>query len=259
MAPNLAAVKEALDISHSLFIVVHSIDTLATGIYLLFLLSTVPLIRRYLGKRERLVVDGSGGEEEGAMGAESEDYISLLKPSSIPQLACSILLSLLVVLVSYVLAYTFSNFLGIGDSSAIFIVLLTSISILLSINRRVRELRFSYLAGMYSIYVFCLTVAAMVSFSDFVGIDFDTVIFVFAAVFGTMFLHMLFCKLAGVDADTFMVTSVAAICSPPFVPMIARALNNSQAILSGMAAGILGYVLGSYLGIAVGLALRSVL
>ena len=54
-----------------------------------------------------------------------------------------------------------------------------------------------------------------------------------------------------------MVTSVAAVGSPPFVPMMARALNNPGAILPGMTTGVIGYALGSYLGISLGLYLRS--
>ena len=64
-------------------------------------------------------------------------------------------------------------------------------------------------------------------------------------------------RLARVDADTYIVTSVAAIASPPFVPLIARALGNPAAILSGITTGIIGYALGNYIGISLGLLLKS--
>jgi uncharacterized membrane protein len=76
-------------------------------------------------------------------------------------------------------------------------------------------------------------------------------------VFAGLCLHALLCRLFRVDADTFMVTSVAAVASPPFVPMMARALNNPAAILPGMTTGVIGYALGSYLGISLGLYLQS--
>jgi len=53
-----------------------------------------------------------------------------------------------------------------------------------------------------------------------------------------------------------MVTSTALICSPPFVPMIAGALNNRRVILSGLTAGLIGYAIGNYLGILVGWLLK---
>ena len=60
----------------------------------------------------------------------------------------------------------------------------------------------------------------------------------------------------GVDGDC-MVTSVAALGCPPFVPLMARALNNPGAMLAGMTTGVIGYAVGSYLGISLGLYLRS--
>jgi uncharacterized membrane protein len=47
-----------------------------------------------------------------------------------------------------------------------------------------------------------------------------------------------------------IITSVAGICSPPFVPMIASALKNREIILSGIVTGIIGWVIGTYIGIA---------
>jgi len=52
-----------------------------------------------------------------------------------------------------------------------------------------------------------------------------------------------------VDRDTMMISSTAAICSPPFVGMVAGALGNRALIAPGIAAGILGYAMGNYLGV----------
>ena len=68
-------------------------------------------------------------------------------------------------------------------------------------------------------------------------------------------LHALLCRLFRIDADTFVITSVAAILSPAFVPMAARALRNPAVLMSGMTTGILGFAIGNYLGIAVALIL----
>jgi uncharacterized membrane protein len=45
-----------------------------------------------------------------------------------------------------------------------------------------------------------------------------------------------------------MITSVAFICSPPFVPVVAGALKNRHIIVSGITIGIIGYAVGNYLG-----------
>ncbi|MEZ4685529.1 MAG: DUF819 family protein [Bacteroidia bacterium] len=64
-------------------------------------------------------------------------------------------------------------------------------------------------------------------------------------------LHLLWAKLFRIDADTFIITSVAAICSPLFVPPVARALGNKAIITSGMTTGVLGFAVGNWLGLAV--------
>ena len=82
-------------------------------------------------------------------------------------------------------------------------------------------------------------------------------LFLVGTIGGSLLLHCLLCRALRSDSDTFMVTSVAAVCSPPFVPMMARALGNPSTILSGMTTGIIGYALGNYLGIGLALLLRS--
>ncbi|HOI33260.1 MAG TPA: DUF819 family protein, partial [Bacteroidales bacterium] len=54
-----------------------------------------------------------------------------------------------------------------------------------------------------------------------------------------------------IDNETVMVTSTALICSPPFVPVIAAALNNRALVLPGLSIGIIGYAIGNYLGFLV--------
>jgi len=81
--------------------------------------------------------------------------------------------------------------------------------------------------------------------------------YVVVCVFGSMALHALFCKLFKIDADTFIITSVSAICSPPFVPVVACALKNKAIILSGLTTGIIGYAVGNYLGITMAYIVKS--
>ena len=93
--------------------------------------------------------------------------------------------------------------------------------------------------------------------ANLADMDVMVAVFLVAVVFAGLAVHAFLCRLARVDGDTFMVTSVAAVASPPFVPLMARALNNPGAILPGMTTGVIGYALGSYLGISLGLYLRS--
>ena len=62
---------------------------------------------------------------------------------------------------------------------------------------------------------------------------------------------MLLARLFKVDADTAVITSVAMINSPLFVPMIAESMKNRRIIISGITVGIIGYAVGNYLGVLV--------
>ena len=51
-----------------------------------------------------------------------------------------------------------------------------------------------------------------------------------------------------VDADSMVISSVAFINSPPFVPMISAAMRNKNTLVTGLSAGLIGYAVGNYLG-----------
>jgi uncharacterized membrane protein len=254
--PNLAAIKAGLDIPHAQYLAFHSLDTVTGSLYFLFMLVLgVPLFRRLL--------PGRPGHEPDAQTAiavdiaDEDDYRPLLQRANRRQVAAAVALAVIVVALSVGLAELWALARGRDGISAVQIIALTTLSIAASLHPKVRALTLSYRAGMYLIYVFCLSVASLVSFDELAGIDARVAIFLFVVVFAGLALHALLCRLAGVDGDTFMVTSVAAVTSPPFVPMMARALNNPAAMLAGMTTGVIGYALGSYLGISLGLYLRS--
>lgn len=72
-----------------------------------------------------------------------------------------------------------------------------------------------------------------------------------------MALHAIFYKSFKIDTDTFLITSTAAICSPPFVPIVAMALKTREILLSGLTTGLIGYAIGNYLGISLAYVFRS--
>jgi len=252
--PNLAAIKAGLDIPHGEYIVFHSLDTLVGAGYLLLMLTVgVRLFRRLLRRAPPLQPAGLAPGEP----LDGDDLRPLLRRENRPQLLRVVCLSLLVLALSLGVSRLLGAVLSVKDTSALLIVTLTSCGILLSLHPRVRRLVLSYKLGMYLIYVFSFTVASMATLEDLRQVNVTVAVFLFGTVAGSLLLHGLLCRLAGVDSDTFMVTSVAAVCSPPFVPMMARALGNPGAILSGMTTGIIGYALGNYLGISLALFLQS--
>ncbi len=76
-------------------------------------------------------------------------------------------------------------------------------------------------------------------------------------VTGLYLILIIFCgklivsKIFKINGDLVLVSSIALINSPPFVPMVAAVLNNKNIILPGIAIGLLGYAVGNYLGIGI--------
>ena len=250
--PNIAAIKTALDIPHASYIVFQTLDALSGGIYILLMLTVgIPLFRRLLGKSASLTEQaGSGNEILG------EDYLPLTQAQNFPQLASIVLLALFILGVSVGLAELVKAVFAVETAAAFVIIFLTTFGMALSLIERVRQQLLSYRLGMYLIYVFCFVIATMTNAADLGKASFSVTMFVFGTIAGSMLIHAILCKLAGIDGDTYVITSTAAICSPPFVPMMAKALGNPNIVLSGMTTGIIGYALGNYLGIALALLLQ---
>lgn len=252
--PNLAAIKTALEIPHSQYIMFHSLDTVIGGAYILMMLTVgVPLFRWLLGKPS---IETEIAELPAYL-VDEENYAPLFRRKNLPQVLTILALGVLVLAMALGLSELAKVTFSLQGTAALTIIFLTTLGMALSFNARVQGLVLSYKTGMYLIYVFCFAVATMAKLDDLGKISFSVAIFVFVTIAGSLLLHATLCRLAGVDSDTFMVTSVSAICSPPFVPMLVKALGNPGVLLSGMTTGIIGYALGNYIGISLALFLQN--
>jgi uncharacterized membrane protein len=256
---NLAAIKSGLGIPNDLYLLFHSFDTVLGTIYMLFMLSfAIPLFRWLLPAPEprnsQTIHSASQAQQ---LQSHDENYLPLLKASNLKQIGKIMALSLLALGLSVGGAELTKARVNLESTSGVTIMLLTSFGIIFSLFSSVRVLELAYKMGMYLIFVFCIVVASMADLRKLAEFDATVAIFLFGTVISSLVLHALLCKLAKVDSDTFMVTSVSAICSPPFVPMMAKALNNPNVLLSGMTTGIIGFALGNYLGISLALFLQS--
>ena len=97
----------------------------------------------------------------------------------------------------------------------------------------------------------------MTRFDVLVHIDWNILLYVVISIFGSMVIHALLCKPFKLDSDTMIITSVSAVCSPPFVPVVVSGLKNRDVLITGLVTGIIGYAIGNYLGIGVAMLFRS--
>lgn len=241
---NAAALQAIFRIKSESFILVNSYDIIISFCYFVFLFSVgIKMFRWLYGERRvQRDEDSDMGEAQG----EESAYRKMLSRKGIVQMLKVVGVALVIVAVSAGVALLFDE----GWFMVVFILLLTTLGVAASFVKRVREMEFSYDMGMYLIYIFSLTIASMADFSslDLKG-GVNQLAFMTVAVFISLFIHAIVCRVMRVDADSMMISSVAFINSPPFVPMAAVAMRNKSVIVTGLGAGIIGYALGNHFGV----------
>ncbi|MCK5165656.1 MAG: DUF819 family protein, partial [Desulfobacula sp.] len=220
-------------------------DILINLIYIIFSITMAQkFFNRFLPRfeKEKDVISGRQDEEI----EDINSYRNMLNVFVIKKLMVAIAFSFVILGASLGIAALFPK----AYSTSITILMITSLGIGASFVTRIRQIEKTYQLGMYFILIFCLVVGSMANINDLIHINWILMSYISFCVFGTFILHAVFCKIFKIDTDTFIITSVSAICSPPFVPVVANALNNKQIILSGLTTGIIGYAIGNYLGIS---------
>lgn len=240
-AGNLAAVKMMLNLDNTTFILLSTCNLIVSFFYLMFLMSGgVQLARRIVGGKQKRHSDIVNTSEY----VDDNPYRDFGKKRVLIQLLKIFGVAALVTVAS----------LGIGKLfkedyfMIIMILTLTTISLLLSFNKRIKSWDKSYDLGMYLIYIFCFVMASMADLSkiDLIS-SINILLFQTIIVFGSLFLTIILAKFIKVDADNAVITSDTLINSPICVPMIAATMRNKDVIIVGITNGIAGYAVGNYL------------
>ena len=263
---NAAAIKEGLRISDSTYILITTYDIVICFIYFVFLLGGgIRLFRWFYGEKTRLNIseeDAKAIKEEMAA-VKANPYKGLWSKAGLKQIGLVLATTIAVVIaaagLSYFIGWIFdadlANFMNEkkgGWFMAPFILMLTTIGIALSFYKPIQKFDKSYDLGMYLIYIFSLAIASMADLSNLqIMENLNMIAFLFFAIFVSLFVHALICRFLKVNADSMVISSVAFINSPPFVPMISNAMKNRSALVTGITAGLMGYAVGNYLGIAI--------
>ncbi len=248
--PNLAAIKMMLGVDEGTYVLMNSFDMLVSFLFLVFLMACgIRLFRKFLSddKKVQVPAENAGNDSKLAQG-ETDMYRGIFtKRHFLPTLA-AFGLSVLIAGIGIGLSMLLTGKINM----IVLILTLTTLAIAASFLPFVRRWEKSYDAGMYLVLIFSLVVASMV---DLRSLDFREgawlLLYIAFVIFGSLALQVLLGKVFKVDADTTVITSVAMINSPLFVPMIAEAMKNRRVILTGISIGIIGYAVGNYLGVLV--------
>ena len=261
---NAAAIKEGLGISNETYVLLTTYDIVICFFYFVFLLGGGIRLFRWLygekGKRTLSAEDEAEIKREMAA-LKANPYKGLWSKAGFAQMGKVLGLTLVVVVIAVALSYLIgwifdadlANFMNEkkgGWFMAPFILMLTTLGIGLSFWKPVKKLDKSYDFGMYLIYIFSLAIASMADLSNLkIMENLNMIAFLIFAIFVSLFIHAIICRLFRVDADSMVISSVAFINSPPFVPMISNAMKNRASLVTGISAGLIGYAVGNYLGV----------
>jgi uncharacterized membrane protein len=228
------------------YLYVTSYDLIITGLYLVFVICFgKPFFRRLLPSR--LNPDPKP--------APSDKTSTNSAPSLKIQLT-TLPIALAIAVASYLLSTLFPASL----STPMLILILTTLSIaagFLPIVRRANSnigerQPLSFIVGLYFVYLFCFTIANACDIRQMnLAGSLNILWYILFIIFGSLLVQVLLARLLHLDGDSTLVTSVALINSPPFVPLAAALVGNKDLVMLGISIGLLGYLVGNYLGLAV--------
>ena len=245
---NAAALQAIFRINSETYILVNSYDIIISFIYFVFLFSFgIKMFRRLYAQGESTLSQSDKEEIERQIEQSKQNpYRRLFTREGAKQLAKILGVTIVIVALSAATTLLFSD----EWFMVVFILMLTTLGVASSFIKRVRALDMSNDIGMYLIYVFSITIASMADLSnlDLAG-GINQLAFLVVAVFLALTLPALMCRMLRVDADSMIISSVAFINSPPFVPMASAAMRNKRALVTGLGAGIVGYAVGNHLGV----------
>lgn len=247
--PNVAAIAKALEVDPTLFMVVNAYDIII-GAFCLFFLITIAQ-RVFLFFLPPFKKDKNHGHDIDTKSQtdDIDDYSGMFNKVALLNILAGLGLSALVLGISVFLG----SLVAKENETTMIILSVTSLGLAFSLIPWVNRLRKTFQTGMYLIVMFCLIIASMADLTTLFRIEYlELFFYVFMAVFGSLFVHVFLSMIFKIDADTVIITSTAMVYSPPFVPVVAGALKNKEVIITGVTAGMAGYVLGNFLGVFTG-------
>lgn len=243
---NMAAIANALQVDASTFVMVHTSDVLVCALYLVFLLL---LAGRVFGLFLKPFARQQGEEISDPSPNSSGSSFGLR------DVGLALGLGSVVIALAGVVGLLFPA----GARDSVVILVATSVALTLSFSSRVRSLRATFETGDYMLLIFCVAVGSMARIDKLASIPPEIFAYTATVVFCSISFHLMLCKLFGVDRDTCIITSTAAIFGPAFIGPVAAKLRNKEIIVSGVTAGLIGLAAGNYLGLMVAYATRFAL
>lgn len=239
---NFNALGASLGVDKSVMAIVLAFEMVITTPYIFFLLGGgYKIFRKLLPFKD---ITCKGRIDENIETADVENYQGMLEKKNFWGMLKGLGLSVVFLAIGAGLALLITGTLN----ELVVILTITTLAIIASFFKKVRELPKTFELGMFFILVFSVIVASMFDINSVNGGSLYIGGFVLWIMVMSMLLHLIFCRVAKVSGDLFCVSQVALLCSPPFVPPIVGAMKNKKVLISGIVVGLVGYAAGTYLG-----------
>ena len=240
---NFNALGAALNVDRSVMAIVLAFQMVITTPYIFFLLGGGYKIFRKLLPYKDITHKGRMDEDQ-VETADVENYRGMFEKKNFIGMMKGLGLSIIFLAVGAGLALLITGTLN----ELVVILTITTLSIIASFFKPIRELPKTFELGMFFILIFSVIVASMFDINSVNGGSLYIGGFVLWIIGISVGLHLLLCRIAKVSGDLFCVCQVGLLCSPPFVPPIAGAMKNKKVLISGIVVGLVGYAIGTYLG-----------
>ncbi len=246
---NFNALGASLGVDKTVMAIVLAFEMVFTTPYIFFMIGGgYKVFRKILPYQD---VTRKGRTDEDVESKDVENYRGMFHRRIIGGMMIGLALSILFLAIGAGLALLLTGTLN----ELVVILTITTLSIIASFFKKVRELPKTFELGMFFILIFSVIVASLFDIHSVNGGSLMIGLFVLWVMVCAAGLHLLFCKIAHVSGDLFCVSQIALLCSPPFVPPVVGAMKNKKVLISGIVIGLVGYAVGTYLGVAIALAL----
>lgn len=193
-----------------------------------------------------------------------ENYGMMLNKKVFPKTMLGLLLSIGFLAIGAGLSLLLYNLGVVGDQETgtgklnelVIILTITTLSIIASFSKKIRELPKTFELGMIFILIFSIAVASQ--FNPY-SIDMSAIslgLFVLYIMLVSVIIHIIFCRFSKISGDLYTVAQVGLFCSPPFIPPVVGAMGNKKVLISGIVIGLIGYAIGTYMGVGIAYMLK---
>ena len=241
---NFAALGEMVHADPNTISITLAFEEIVTLPFIIFILAGgYKLFRKFLPFKDETSVEEDVNDKE-LIESTFENYRGMLKLKTFGKMMLGLLLSILMLGVGVGL-----SILIVGKINELVVILtITTLAIIASFSKKIRELPKTFELGMFFILIFSVVVASMFDLTKIDSSSLNIMWFILFVMVTSIVLHLIFCKVCKVSGDLFTVGHISLLCSPPFVPPVVEALGNRKVLISGIAIGLVGYAIGTYLG-----------